>query len=462
MENVNNVLVSSDVDLFLGCNEPSRFGDIFKATLRFIALKHHQGNIETITPIKAGHANFNNSINTSSYIGYANDNNIELFILTANSSAHLPTIDENGWISLDTPPYPVALFLSKFSETRIYVNVELKKTIVFVRTATPKWVNFLCSSMFRVLPWYYEQQPDNEETAFFRAINKNDAETFNGIIDRTCEKYNFKELLLKKYLIGWCNGYREKRIVELKQRYESVQSDIQKYEHVLADYLNQLRNICYNINTIEAQEEDESDDTFYKFFLSHKQLEIYSIDKNASVGNIIKYCVTDTIEYFDKDEFIRVYNNRSSSIGTASEEVREILFNVFGTNRGAFRVEAIFKLVNLSSCEPVFGLRTGKYDNTHLAHPHLVYHACLGGNGSYIRQYMQSGDWDMAIEQTIAAVKNINFGDSVVIRKFVSDVQTALDLSRRCIIADNGKDMTPSEFLEYIRINNRNEDTKNG
>ena len=71
MENVNNVLVSSDVDLFLGCNEPSRFGDIFKATLRFIALKHHQGNIETITPIKAGHANFNNSINTSSYIGYA-------------------------------------------------------------------------------------------------------------------------------------------------------------------------------------------------------------------------------------------------------------------------------------------------------------------------------------------------------------------------------------------------------
>ncbi len=69
----------------------------------------------------------------------------------------------------------------------------------------------------------------------------------------------------------------------------------------------------------------------------------------------------------------------------------------------------------------------------------------------------------MAIEQSIAAVKNINFGDSIVIGEFVSDVRNAFNTSRKCILADNGKEMTLREFLAYIRENKEeNEDTSNG
>ena len=68
----------------------------------------------------------------------------------------------------------------------------------------------------------------------------------------------------------------------------------------------------------------------------------------------------------------------------------------------------------------------------------------------------------MAIEQTIAAVKNINFGDSVVVGEFVNDVRRALDGACKCILADNGKDMTLREFLAYIRENKEDEGTENG
>ena len=74
---------------------------------------------------------------------------------------------------------------------------------------------------------------------------------------------------------------------------------------------------------------------------------------------------------------------------------------------------------------------------------------------------MQQGNWDMAIEQSIAATKNINFGDIVVIDSFLRDIRNSMD-SCKCIVANNGKEMTPREFLAYINENKENEDTENG
>ena len=55
----------------------------------------------------------------------------------------------------------------------------------------------------------------------------------------------------------------------------------------------------------------------------------------------------------------------------------------------------------------------------------------------------------MAIEQAIAATKNINFGDSIVFPKFIKDLMQSMN--KKIIIIEDGSELTPNEFLEYIK-----------
>lgn len=460
MESVNTIITGSNANVFFG-NDNSPLGSYtLGATLRFIALKHHQGDIETIKPIKVLTNQFAEYNNGNYYVQQAKENGIELYILSAPRGAQLPTVNEDGWASLDTPPYPVAPFLTTASETRIYVNVELKRTVIFVRQPTERWIDMLCSSMFRVLPWYFTEDMSDDETALFRAISKKDADTFNSIINALCATYDFQAARFRKVLIGWNDGYRKKQIATLKSQCEDCHANIAHYQEEIARMFNRLEQSNVNLAALEAQG-DSTDDTVYKFFMSHKQITIVTTQQNSD-GNVMDYCVTETIEYFDADAFVRLYNNAHSSIGGAPKDVKDIFHAVFAENKGMFRVEGMFRLVNLASITARRGSTSGQFAETHLPHPHLYHHACLGGNETYINNYLQQGNWDMAIEQTIAAVKNINFGDGVVIGEFVTDVRNALDSSRKCILADNGKAMTLREFLAYIRENNENEGTTNG
>ena len=461
MDCVNTIITGSNANVFFGNNASPLGSYTLGATLRFIALRHHQGEIETIKPIRIETSQFSEYNNGNHYAQRAKENGIELYILSAPRGAQLPAVTEDGWASLDTPPYPVAPFLTTASETRVYSNSELKTTIVFVRQATEKWIDLFCSSMFRILPWYFTDGLSDDETALFKAISKKDADTFNNIINGLCERYDFHAARFKKILLGWDDGYRKQQIATLRSQCEEYHSMIARYQQEIATAFNRLEQSNVNLVALEAQG-DSTDDSVYKFFMSHKQITIFNTQKRRD-GNEMDYCITDTIEYFDVDAFVRLYNNPNSAIGGAPKDIKDIFYSIFVDGKGVFRVEGVFHLTNLASLRACSGTTSGQFSGTHLPHPHLYHHACLGGNENYINNYLAQGNWDMAIEQSIAAVKNINFGDSIVIGEFVSDVRNAFNTSRKCILADNGKEMTLREFLAYIRENKEeNEDTSNG
>lgn len=460
MEYVNTIITSPDANAFFGNNHPFLDSLLLEATLRFIALKHHQGDIETLKPIKVETSQTYEHNGGNSSANYAKEHGIELFILTASRGAQLLTINEDGWTSLDTPPYPVAPFLSSASETRVYANAEIKSTVIFVRQATPRWINMLCSSIFRVLPWRFEDMTD-DETALFRAISKKDNEAFMKIINDSCSNYDFKGSRFKRTLIGWNDGYRKQQIGQLQSNIESLHNSINENQQRIAKALRDIEMSSTNLLALQSQA-NSKDDSVYRFFMSHKNITISKTNLGTGSGNVMEYAITETIEYYDSDAFLRMYNNEGSSIGCANEFVRKILFAIFAENKGVFRVESMFKLVNLSSLDVMRHSRTGVFEQTHLAHPHLVHYGCLGGNSRYISEFLQKGNWDMAIEQSIAATKNINFGDAAVISQFVRDVGSAYQNHYRCIIADNGKEMTPKEFLSYISETETNEVIENG
>ena len=456
MDFVTTILTGSDANAFFGKSDFPLSNETLEATLRFVALKHHQGDIEKVKAINVSTGTFYDGNDGTNMARHAE---AELSIYLARSGASLLTINEEGWVSLDTPPYPVAPFLSKFSETRIYVNEAKKQTFIFVRNATEKWIDGLCSSMFRVLPWYFKDGISAEEMALFKALNERNSEAFKNVINKACEGYDFRGSTMRRILIGWGDGSRQQQIANLKKQCEQYISTIAAHERTIADNLAALDNVQCNLVALEAQKETNSNEV-YDFFTNHKQLAVIASSKNSN-GNVLNYRVSETIEYYDKDAFMRMYENESSCIGGARRDLKELFYCIFCENKGVFRTQAVFQLTNLSAIRILQHVAAPELNGTHIPHPHLVGYGCLGGNGNYINKYLMQGSWDLAIEQTIAAVKNVNFGDVVVMSSFIRDVSERMT-SCKCIIADNGKEMTPAEFLIYLRNSKANEGTENG
>ena len=57
-----------------------------------------------------------------------------------------------------------------------------------------------------------------------------------------------------------------------------------------------------------------------------------------------------------------------------------------------------------------------------LPHPHLYEYRCLGENEKPITEALMKGDWKLAVEQAIAAVRNLWFGDYTVMSTFMDRV----------------------------------------
>ena len=465
MDYINTLLTNSDANTFFGVEGHSfPFGSpTLEATLRYIAILHCPSNIEKVELIKVETTTFSMGARGNEFADYFVTSKNNIYIAESRSGADLPYIDRDGWIALDTPPYPVAPFLSKASATSVFLNNEHKKVILFVKKATDRWIDELCSSIFRILPWIYtdDYRLTENEVALFKAAHDRNADKFTEIVNELAGKYNFRAMSYRRILLGWNKGLRETQIASLITQSVQTRSKIETQESALADLYNNLGAIMQNIEALERATQGDEDDSLYKFFDTHRQLGVHSTTRLNNGGKGLFYSVCETIEYFDEDAFKRVYDTPSSRMNmNATPEVREIFYAIFAQNKGVFRVESMFRLDNLNSIRAISGSRTGNYGSTHLPHPHLYHHACLGGNGSEINRYLSSGDWDLAIEQTIAATKNINFGDATVVGEFTSDVRNSMDC--RCIIADNGAEMTPREFLNYIRTAENNEGDNNG
>lgn len=459
MDYVNTIITSPDANGFFGNFSFFLESKTLEATLRYIALiQNKEEDIEKIKLIKTVH--YSNVYKSGNEYAEEDDGG-ELVVITVGSNPML-SIDKDGWVSLDTPPYPVAGFLSKCSESRVYVNQAKKRTVIIVKTATEKWVEALCSSLFRILPWRWDNRiPENEEREFFKSFITKDGNKFREIINKVCEPYDFKSMTTRRTLLGWGDAYRKQQIKKFQSDIERSYGKIRDLETSISAEYNTLAGYQMNLSALENVAPDD-DDRLYKFFQTHKQLGVYRVDQCSSGGKTLYYSVVDTIEYYDKEQYIRAYNNRNSFLYTNSactEELREIIHAIFGQEKGKIRAESMFKLNNLSSIEAISHTRTDLYGETHLPHPHLYNAACLGSNRGYIEKYMRDGDWDLAIEQTIAATKNVNWGDLGIMLRMISDIGNRMD-SCKLIIADNGEAMTPREFLNYVR--NQNEDNQNG
>lgn len=419
--------------------------DPLQALFRYISLKHSNGG--KIEPISLVCYTFDRGVLDEQDFNPSLHNCIYIFDCRKPPAT---IIAPKGYEEMDSKQFPINAFLSKVSPTRVFCDIEKRRALVCVQGATSQWLNLFSAILYKLLPWIYKdgKLPEDEIEIFkLFAQKKVDLTRFTELINDFCAHCDIRDLLLKASLKGWENQIVDVQIESAKQNVQSCLTTVSVAERELGEALDVLATAQLKLNSLERMRTN-NDEALYEFFKAHKQLNIVS-KTNCSDGCLqLRFSISDTLDFYDQEVFKTVFDNPNSPIGRASQEVKDVLWGVFMLNKGTIKVEAGFELSNLSSLRPVKIDTPGMYI-TALPHPHLYHYSCLGGNAGYILKYMKEGDWDLGIEQAIAAVKNINFGDSVVLRAFLIDLFTYSECCK-CIIADNGVEMTPDEFLDYI------------
>lgn len=434
--------------------------DLIKATLRYISIKaaEKQGKgVEEANFIGFYYNRITAGVSSDPCFGATTDRknfSIHLFNMFGRTTEEINSIepDHEKYPDIEklSDQFPVAKLLSNISPTAIFINKATQQVMYFVSTYSERWSRAFCSTLFRGFIFAYPtpESISDEEKEYFAALHKDDIDTVKRITDGICERYNFEDLYIKKSLSGWSQKNIQSMIESAFSNYQNCIDRAHRLYEEGDDSMKSAAMYRDQYTALTSVSHDENDDSVYKFFKQRPQIKITEVDSSGS-GRIL-FSIIETLEYYDEDEFTAAFDNKDSFFyrSDISEQTRKALYAIFIEHRGKIRTESQFRLSGVTSITPIRDT-SGRYDDILIPHPHIGLYACLGGNERYIRQYLEKGDWEMAIDQCISTAKNIYFGDGVVMPNFFKRFgREYKDI--KFILADNGENMTVKEFAAYI------------
>lgn len=361
-------------------------------------------------------------------------------------------ISMDGWassITIDGKPFPVHTYLSQFAKTKIYINESKKAIVAFVdRHVNHVWIQAFESVLCRLMPWYFPTKLPEEEVKFVVAIavdnkNENAESVLVEYINEAYEMMDLRSLNLHRMLDGVADRLRQSEMTRLTNKITDTRRYIDDYYSHIVNYRNQLDKDVLALQALELTPPTE-DNAMYDFFFSHKQLSLHEVTDSR-----LKFSVDDTLEFYDEDELRRIIKNKGSYIHSYTKETLEIIKAIFLERRGIVRTSAVFVLDNMRY---VNSRKSEKYIEDAMPQPHIFWYGCNGGNGQYYTEYGDKGEWDMGIEQAIAATKNLNWGDSTVCRRMLAWIEE--NPRNRWIYVNDGSPMecvTPESRLVSLK-----------
>jgi hypothetical protein len=379
------------------------------------------------------------------------------------------TIDAEGWESMGSVTCPLDRFLSQVTPSKVYINRDSRRVIATVKgSISATWIQNFESMLWLMLPWYYPERKD-EEIKFFKSIStgknapsKSEAkQNLISYVNGVAEKHNVRDLQLHALLDGVQDSYRQSQLQEYSEQRDTIEGEISDYTAYLQNKYRRLMEVMEIIKGLELLAPEE-DSTWFDFFKQHKNVKITEVS-----GADIFYSVVDTLEFYDEDE-VKLLLDNETSWSSDYKSMLPMLKTIFVEKRGIFRVNACFKLSNLSLVTPI---KRKQADNGGMPNPHIYNYACSGGNDRYYSQYANEGSWDLAIEQSIAATKNWAVGDAAVGRRMFDWIE--VNNTVPCIYVTDGSPMTNGvtsdarlvsleEYAEIIRKKTEQEGTNNG
>lgn len=361
-----------------------------------------------------------------------------------------------GWHRLDK----VTDFYRKQFFVLCYINPELKSVAIFSDKLDIRKMHYLQCSIFAFLPWYFnpEEGVSEDEMALINSLREKTSTKYEEAIAKIAEQYDFRTARIKQLLSGFETKYERIECENVRRQIIDVVNTINGLNSQIGEYLNAKNDMEVKLLGLERKIEDGSGESeIMEYFLCNDKLVLFEVTDERMVFGVKSY-----LTYFDEEMALSAINNKSSYVYRPNgrgcnniipaEQMEKLMRAIFIDQTLRIRFCAAYEF-NLNGCVNAknrypFGHEFKDY----MPNSHIDGYNCMGNYQQTINQLLLNRDYISAIEQCVASSKSLNFGDSTVMKLFISTLYgiSERNYNNRCIELPDGRVVTPKEAIEWI------------
>lgn len=350
-------------------------------------------------------------------------------------------------------------FYKKAFNIVCFINPTKKSVLIFTENLTQRRLHYLQCSIPAILPWYFQPEDGltNLEMNLINSLREKTADSYKECLSQIASQIDFRTSAIRSLLRGFETRSLKKNADALKVQIEDYIRDIFSYNDRISLVLKRKADAEIRLLGLETKinSEDSEDSEIMNYFLCNKKLSLEEVNDAA-----IEFTVKDSLEYYDEDMAKRVIDNPNSYIYfpdgidmssfIPAEDMKKLMTKIFLDQTIRVNVCAAYAI---TLGERVSAISNYEYNYTDcIPNPHIDMYSCLGDYARVINELLVENDCVGAIEQCIASCKSINFGDSVVMNSFMSQLYNYRRAQqRKYIVLPNGMVVTPKDAIEWIK-----------
>lgn len=309
------------------------------------------------------------------------------------------------------------------------------------------------------LPWYFKDKPvDEDEMRLLKSLGKSSSDEFIEAINVIGDKYNISGEYLALAMEGFEAQYMRAKQADSERKISNYEDRIKRLMNEISDCSKAIRDEqWFLVGCKQAQQGVVSQGLDY---LKHSD----NIKFDKVSGNTAYIWCKGYLECYDEQMVEEFIDNEYSIIYEYSHFSSEV-------TKRLFKKIFIDKEVKIKVCAP-YGVSLENMNvvgdsnrmtppmlRGYLQNPHIYYYACLGDYATMMHESLRGGDLIGTFELCLMSTRSLNFADSTVMERFMSNVLTTSNDNKFFELADGtSTDVTGMIKLIKEEINNEQND----
>lgn len=384
-----------------------------------------------------------------------------IYWIETNNPEEIIRNNKNSFTKIEKLPVHEKFFSEQLKQkvTIRYMPNE-NTACVFLDTLTlSAWhaIPFILSKMF---PVFKEKPLTKDEKSFLETLSYKTPKTYIEKLAEILNTQEFKNYILGEQIVAFEKSLFKRKVEAAKEslttlEYE-MQAALEKYRAACTKHINAMA-LVNGLVSMEDQIDEHTE--LQNYLVSNKR--ICNVILNGSyISFIVKtFLAPHHIEEWETmSQRGSMFNKYQLAHGTFADpkNIKTLLDGILSEDRCLkLKMCAYFKMdyfgSSVESARRYNFVGEDKELKEYIPNPHLDMHNCFGQNKLVILEQLRTGDAIGAIECAIACTQRVNIHEYMSFDPFVSNI---LQCTEKCLVADDGTELTPEEAVEYLKGKN--------
>lgn len=361
----------------------------------------------------------------------------------------------DGWIRLEN----ISFFFKKTFNVLCFIHPDTRRVVLFTEDLDFRKFHYLQCSILAFLPWYFNPNDgvSEDEMELINSLREKTSAKYEDCIAKVASQYDFKTAKIRKLLSGFETRYERIECNEMKRLINNCISAIEDYNNRISDVLQSKREYETRLLGLETRIASATEDSeIMEYFLANDKLYLEDVDDSS-----MTFIVKDYLTFFDEEIATSVIDNKHSYIYESdgesydryipSEDIAMFLLAVIN-QKIRIKFCAAYKFILGGRVEALSHYPYSSEFRDCTPNPHLDQYRCMGNYEMAINTLVKENNYIMALEQSIASCKSLNFGDPPVMSEFIRRIYGLNNnVNMKCVELPDGSIVTPKEAIQYLK-----------